>query len=71
VWKQKKRTEWSNDEEAGKFFLSESGLTINKKVRRNQLDILLSGNVNTWDLTLFGVIFSNRKKDWDTVIPFK
>lgn len=26
VWKQKKRAGWTNDEEAGKFFLTKNGL---------------------------------------------
>ena len=60
VWKQKKRSEWTNDEESGKFFLSSDGLTIKQKVRQNQLTILLSGNINAWDLSLLGLIFSNK-----------
>ncbi len=70
VWKHYKRSDWTNDEEAGKFFLTENGLNIYKKMHKNQLDILLSGNVNTWDVTLFGVIFSCKPFSNETKSSF-
>ena len=60
TWKQKKKTEWTNDEEAGNFFNTNGGETILKAAHENQKAILESGNSNAWDLTIFGMIFSNK-----------